>query len=305
LSFSAELQRIVELGLELRDLSQYENFEAVLIGFGNLPQFFDTLFEVCAASLFSRLETTERLRFAPLYKVRDRQKRPDFDVHSRLGVLSVECKRPHSLVQRAAETFRVIARALHQAMKAVDWPRELRLGVEIMAPLREAPSSLAERLVNLALAGPREDGAEIRHGTVRAFVQLRKSPFCLTDVRFGHDVMILDRDEATGLFNPDFTMLRVVNNGLGHQVAQSVGRRLAEALSQLPSENGGVIVLGDVPRRVADGAIARRIDEPAYGRILAFVVHEADDFHFTYRTYRPDAIQELLGSGPRPLVPAA
>jgi hypothetical protein len=75
-----ELARIVQLGLELRDLSGHENFEALISGFKNPPQFLDTLFEMQTASFFSRLTTTKRLRFAPQYIVRGQPKRPEFDV---------------------------------------------------------------------------------------------------------------------------------------------------------------------------------------------------------------------------------
>src|SRR5713226_2056929 len=59
-----ELARLIQLGLELRDLSRYENFEALLAGFRNPPQFLDTMFEAQTASFFSRLASTTRLRFA-------------------------------------------------------------------------------------------------------------------------------------------------------------------------------------------------------------------------------------------------
>ena len=84
------LRRLVELGLELRDLSRYKNFDALVSQFSNPSQFFDTMFEVRVASLFSRLLTTECIEFSPAYTVRDRKKHPDFDVFNQVGLLTVE-----------------------------------------------------------------------------------------------------------------------------------------------------------------------------------------------------------------------
>jgi hypothetical protein len=65
-----DLAEMVELGLELDELSRHDNFAALLSGFGHFAQFLDTVFETHTASFFSRLELTEGLRFAPEHEVR-------------------------------------------------------------------------------------------------------------------------------------------------------------------------------------------------------------------------------------------
>lgn len=296
-----ELGRVVQLGLELRDLSQHDNFEALLVGFGNPPQFLDTMFEAHTASFFSRLNTTKRLRFAPVHTVRGHEKCPDFDVINEFDVFSVECKRPHLHVQRAAETFQRFASAVRDALKVINWPRDARIEIEVIEPLREQPATLAERVAESGLAAWRAGRTEFVDGPVRVFAVRRDSAFRVPDPKFGHDVMVLDTDEATGLFNPKMTMIRIAYNGLDHKFAYSTGRKIAKALRQLPEHQSAIIALGDVPRRIADGAIARRINDSAYDHVLAFVVCEGDDFHFTYRKPRRDLVQRMLSAGQRPL----
>jgi len=298
-----ELRRLVELGLELRDLSRHDNFKTLLTGFANPPQFFDTMFEVRTASFFSRLETTEHMRFAPKFKVRGRDKHPEFEFHNRLGMFAVECKRPHLFVQRAAGTFHAIAVALNEALKAVSWPPDLRLELEVTAPLHELPASFAKRILDRALATGRHGCAEFEDKAARIFVVVRHLPFCINDVKFWQDVMIVD-SEGTGLLNPKKTILRVVNNRLDRTFATSTGRRLKEALKQLPASHHGIIVLGDIPRRIAEEAITRRVDDKAYDRVFAFVVHDDVGFHLIYRKQRGEMVQKLLSPGIRPLVPA-
>jgi hypothetical protein len=295
-----ELSRITELGLELRDLSRHENFDALLAQFANPSQFFDTLFEIRVASLFSRFKSTTHMRFAPPYAIRHHEKHPEFDVCNDLGVFTIECKQPHMFVQRATQTFQATADAIYEVLKAIDWPHDLRLEVEILGPPQEHPESFAKSLVDLAVNAIQTGSREFVCGTAQAFVVPRKSPFRINDVKFGRDVLIID-DEPTGLFNPNKTMLRVANNGLDHKFARSTGARIAEALRQLPADHYGIIVLGGMPRRIADAAIARRIEDRAYDKVFAFIIHEDEQFHFNYRTKRREDIQQLLSPGIRPL----
>jgi hypothetical protein len=298
-----DLPQIVHLALELKELSTRDNFAALLAGFSNPPQFLDTVFETHTASFFSRLRTTNGITFSPARTARGHDKRPDFEVNNEVGPILVECKRPHPVVQRAAETFKTITDAIHDQLKLVGWPREARIEVEILGPLREQPKAMAEGVVQSAVSAWNRGQAEQTDGAVRTFVVSRDSPFRIPDPKFGHDVMVLDSDKATGLFNPRLTMMRVVHNSLDYKFARSAGARLAEALRQLPSEQEGIIALGEVPRRIAETAIARRIGERAYDHILAFVVNEIDssDFHFTYRTGRGPRVQQMVSAGLKPL----
>jgi hypothetical protein len=295
-----ELRRLAELGLELRDLSKHKNFDGLVSQFSNPSQFFDTMFEVRVASLFSRLVTTERMEFCPPYVVRDRRKHPDFDFFSPLGLITVECKRPHTFVQRAAETFNSSVNAIHEALKAVDWSPDLRLEVEIIAPLRESLESFGKGIVHSAIGLIQAGRVELTYGAARVIVVPRKSPYQITDVKFWQDVMVID-DEPTGLLNPDKTMLRVANNRLDHKFERSTSANIAEALRQLPDDHWGIIVLGEVSHRIADAAIERRIGDKAFDKVLAFVIYENEQFHFKYGSNRRKDIQQLLGPGIRPL----
>lgn len=296
-----ELARIVQLGLDLRELSQHENFDALLGGFRNPPQFIDTIFEAQAAAFFSRLTSTKRLHFSPEYEVRGQVKRPEFDVVNDCGMLSVECKRPHLHVQRAAQTFHRLADAVHGGLKAVAWPRDARVEIEITGALREEPTSFARRVAESALTAWRSGQTEFAERSARIFVAPRSSDFRISEPRFGHDIMVLDTDEATGLFNPRMTMLRIANDGLERSFTRSAGARIAEALRQLPDHHPGLIVLGDIPRLIADSAISRRIQDRAYDHVAAFVIGEGSQFHFSYRPENSDLIQRLVGGGQRPL----
>jgi hypothetical protein len=297
------LPRIVQLALELQELSTRDNVPALLTGFANPPQFLDTVFEAHTASFFSRLTTTSSLTFSPPRATRGHDKRPDFEVNNEIGKFLVECKRPHPSVLRAAETFKTIAGAIQDQLKATAWTREARLEVERVGPLSEQPVAIAGRLVEAALAAWSHGQTEISAASMTAFVVPRDSPFRILDPKFGQDVMILDTDEATGLFDPRKTIMRVVHGGLDLRFARSVGARVAEALRQLPSGEDSIIALGMVPKRIAETAISRRIADGAYDHVLAFVVNEADtdEFHFSYRTGNGSRVQRMVGAGLRPL----
>ena len=117
--------------------------------------------------------------------------------------------------------------------------------------------------------------------------------------------MVIDSVEATGLFNPHKTMMRLVHNSLDHKFARSAGARIAEALRQLPPFHHGIIVLGDVPRRIAEKAITRRLSDPSYAAVVAFVVHENNEFHFAYQKEHHNFIQAMVGAGVRSLFSSA
>jgi hypothetical protein len=297
------LPETVQLGLELRELASRDNFAALLAGFRNPSQFLDTVLEVHTASFFSRLRTTHGLVFSPERQVRGRTKRPDLEVANEIGRFLVECKRPRSHVQRAITSFNRIAKAFQHQLNASAWPREARLELEIHAPLREEPSSLSKRIVQSALGVWAWGGGAVGEGPIHGFVLPRSAPFKIADAKFFQDSIVLDSHEATGVLNPKVTAMRIVDNGLDQRFARSTGTTIAEALRQLPAAQEGMIVLGDVPRRIAESAIGRRLSDPAYAHVLAFIVSEADSgqFHFTCRSEQRERLQRLCAAGLRPL----
>ncbi len=295
-----DLTRIVTLGLELHELSKHENFSKLIEGLGNSPQFVDTLFEIQVASFFSRLKGTTAMQFSPVHSVRGRSKSPEFDAETSIGAVSVECKRPHVFVQAAAERFRKVAREIRSAMERANWPRGHRLEVEMTGSLREQPMAFADRLVSAAADMVGSD-APVVVECARALTVAREAPFKLTDVRFGQDVMVLDSNEATGLFNPRFTVLRVVNNGLDQKFVRSAGARLAEALRQLPSDRLGFIFLGDVPTRIGADAAMRRLDDPAYDAVFAIGIVDSENWGFHFREADRQRLSSFMTGDVRPL----
>jgi hypothetical protein len=299
-----DLERIVELGLELRDLSAYDGFLTLVSGFGNPTQFLDTLFEVRVASMFSRSNATSSLVFSPLYTVRGRRKTPEFDAHTVVGMLSVECKQRHPDSHAAAETFRRIVAAIDVAMTQVGWPDELRLEVELIGPLREQPTTFAHGLVQASMRSPLGERLDLAPSAVVHLLP-RNSPFRITTMQAGHDVMVLPKGGVTGLFNPEATKLRVANNSLDSKTAAAVGAQVSNALKQLPQDHSGVIMLGGVPVRIAKQVVDRRIEDAAYDHVLAVGVVDGQDLHFFFREERRAILDRLFNSGMRPLFAAA
>ncbi len=117
--FFLELRRIVTLTLELHELVRHPGFTKLIEGLRNVPQFFDTLFEIQVALVFSRSEATARLEFSSEHLVRGHLKRPEFDAETSIGKLSVECKRSHILVQQAVCRFNMLS-----LLRAGPQPRE-------------------------------------------------------------------------------------------------------------------------------------------------------------------------------------
>lgn len=295
-----DLAEMVELGLELDELSRHDNFAALLSGFGHFAQFLDTVFETHTASFFSRLELTKGLRFAPEHEVRGHLKRPEFDVVTADEIFSVECKRPNQFVQDAAITFNDTVDRIHDELRAADWPQDVRMEVLLTRGVRGSPSALAKRIVRRGLSARESGEAQFVEGPSLVFLVPMNAEFQIESPRFGHDVMTVD-DEPTGLFNPRKTYLRVAHQNLDRRFASSAGARIAEALRQLPTKQRGIIALGGIPRRIAQEAIHPRLEDAAYDNILAFVVHEDHNFHFVYRSGDRGAVQNLVGRGPRPL----
>jgi hypothetical protein len=304
-AYHVDLERIVVLGHELLDLSQCEGFTLLVDGFFNPSQFSDSLFEARTASIFNRLNATASVAISRQHVVRGRRKRPDFDVETAIGSLSVECKRRHPDKHEYSERLRTISAAIQLAMNASAWPDHLRLEVEILGAIRQDTGSFAQRLVKTALgSAPGDTPLPVGMG-VNAYVLAKESPFKITKMQAGHDWMVLAAGKATGLFNASVTKLRATLNDLDKKVATVVGAQIADALKQLPENRRGVIMLGDVPVRIAMEAIDRRIDSPAYDNILAFGLVDEDQLHFAFREANRNALERLTLAGMRPLFIAA
>lgn len=284
-----------ELGVHLKCLSQFANFDKFLEGFLNPTQFQDARFEAKVAYWFTSLKTITNIVFSPKYTIRGRIKRPDFDATSRTGNISIECKRPHIYLQKASQKFQRSVAEFESAMKEKQWPSHLRLEIEFIAPMRESAKTLAQKTLENALKVAENGGEEFFiANTIHGFVVQRKSPFRINNTKFGTDMMILDQDKATGLFNPEFTSLRVVSNRLDAQFTRSLGARIAKALTQLPNTQDCIVIIGDAPNRIAKEACQRRLSDPAYTHVRAFGVWH-NELEFVFRKSDRDFVDALVG----------
>lgn len=79
------LSRACELGIRLKGLSKFKDFEKLLVGFSNPTQFEDSCFEAKVAYWFSTLPTARDIVFSPNHLVNGKVKNPEFDVSGAFG----------------------------------------------------------------------------------------------------------------------------------------------------------------------------------------------------------------------------
>ena len=267
------LEDVITLGIQLRCLCKFTNFDMLLGGFFNPPQFQATLFEVRVAYLFALLPAVKDLRFSPEYEIRKRLKRPEFEVKTEYGRVCVECKRPHLFVQKAIQSLHTVADHFKTAMSEHNWPADLRLEIEIKGPLSGNILELIDIIIEQSLnVGPISD--PIIMGPFCFQVVQRVDSFRLPSAPWHTDTMILDKNIATGLLNPEFTALRVANYSLDSKFEKSVGIRINEALRQLPETEICMTFIGGVPHRIAEPVCRKRFGDPVYKHIRAFGIFE-------------------------------
>jgi hypothetical protein len=294
--FHLLLSDVVNLGVRLRHLSKFRNFDQLLTGFFNPTQFEDSIFEVEVASYFASLPSINELVFSPSYIVRGRLKKPEFEANGQAGVIAVECKRPHLHVQKANESFRQMVAHFNSVLKKVEWPPHLRLEVEIIGPIYGQLPALVEKVIGIALKlGEVGTKQEFSVDPFKSIVMSRSDPFHITKGKLGSDLMILDQQVATSLFNPDFTILRIVNNRLDSQFSKSIGNRVNEALRQLPMTHHCFIFIGDVPNQIAERVCQRRLWETAYTHVRAFGIIEDGVPKLIYRDSDKEVIKKVFG----------
>lgn len=290
-----DLNAAIELGTQLRTLSNSINFKQHLDGFFNPTQFQDTIFETQVAYLFASLPSIKEIRFAQEHLVRDSLKKPDFDAVGNNSSVSVECKRPHMHIQEAVVNNNSFVNSVGTTMEENQWPDHLRLEIEILKPFRESIPSLASKVVETALMKIENQSERVfLFNSVHVHVLLRSSPFKIKKGNITTGKMILNRNEATKLDNPKFTALRVTNNRLDNHFAKSIGSRVNKALTQLPSYQPGYIFIGDVPFRILELVCKRRLEEPAYKNVKAFGVWDNSQFHLFYRPTDGEFIHDFF-----------
>lgn len=282
----------IELGIALKRLSDCTNFNDVLKGFFNPSQFFDARFEVRAALFFLSLPTTKDVIFSPEYKVRGHIKRPDFDTIMKSKKITVECKSPNPFLSKALKKIGQIGTNFTKAMELVGWPDYLRLEINIINPFRGHLSSLASKIIKKALRINEDGKEEFLDENVQGFVLRKDSPFRITDVSLCHDIMNVGQT-PTGLLNPEATYLRVASSRIEAQLSAQVGNCINKALKQLPEANDCIIIIEEVPFKVAQIACQRRFSDPTYSHVRAIGVLYEDGIKFIHRNIDKDFINEL------------
>lgn len=292
-SSSFTLDQMVEFGIYLKNANRFDNFKMVLKGFFNPPQFLDSLFEVKVAYFFSTLPSFIDLQFAPEYMIRGRLKRPEFKITTTNGLYCVECKRPHVYAQLAFKSLQAVSKEFNSKMTEANWPADLRLEVEIVTPLHGRVSDFAFQIVKSSIeARPVADPIAI--GPFKAYVVCRSEPFRLPSAPWHTDTMIVG-DIPTGILNPDFTSLRVSNYKLDSKFETSIGKRVREALKQLPESEKCIIVIGDTSPRIAVPICQKRINDPAYSHINIFAVYDEKPT-LIFRNNDINMIRDLFGN---------
>ena len=291
------LKEIVDLGMQLSCLSKYHNFDRLLAGFSNPPQFEDTLFEVKVAYFFASLPTVTEIRFEPEYNVRGHFKHPEFAIEGRDGRICVECKRPHMFVQEAIRRLHRIRDAFHSAMVKQNWPSDLRLEVEIKGRLYGRVVELISTAVEEAIKS-RDIPGPIIIGPFQLYVVRRSNHFHIKSAPWHTDTMILEKGIATGLLNPEFTALRVADYSMDSRFERSVGSRINEALKQLPKTEKCMIFIGQVSPRIAVPICQKRLGDSVYTHIIAFGIWMIDDPYPSLIYRQPDSkfIKEFFDS---------
>ncbi|MDP3097879.1 MAG: hypothetical protein Q8M86_08035 [Syntrophales bacterium] len=268
------LDQLITLGLQLQRLSCFENFEGLIAGFHNPSQFQDTCFEVKVANLFAQLDWVKTIRFAPEQKVRGRVKRPDFEATGIYGALYVECKRCHVFSQKTLISLNDISHRFNKVMSKCNWPNNLRLEVEMVGRLDGRINDFIHTTVQTAMVTGAAT-APITAGPFRSYVVLRPDAFRLPSANWITDLMVIG-NVATGLFNPEFTVLRVANYGAYERCQRSVGTRVKEALLQLREDAQCMIFIGDVPVHVGQSVWEKRLSAQIYEHIITFGIWEIE-----------------------------
>lgn len=289
------LPQVLDVGVHLRALSAYENFNVMLKGFSNPTQFEDTLFEAKVAYLFHSSPGVSRLRFAPEYTVRGRLKRPEFEAESRQGRVCVECKRPHLDAQKALQSLHRVAKHFKVAIARSSWPKGMRLEVEITEPVRGDVASIASAVVQHAVANGIGAGP-IRIGPFECHPISRQEDFKLPSSPWHTDTMVLDEDVAVQLLDPKFTQLRVADYSLDAKFERSVGARINEALRQLPESEKCMIFIGGVSPRIARPVCEKRLQETAYSHIALFGIYQDDRPLFVVRQHGVEFARGIFGA---------
>ena len=287
------LKQAVTLGIQLGSLSRFINFQTLVKGFLNPTQFTDSCLEAKTAYWFLNKNGFESMIFSPEYKLGNKIKRPEFDVLFSFGKITVECKRPHIFVQTAFNKHNRLVKEFESEMKKVNWPKDLRLEIEVISPIRGSILKLVKNAIESSLRYKTELKKSINIlEMINIHIVKKNKPFKLTNFKFGTDILSIT-NKPTGLLNPEFTSLRVTNKQIESQITRSIGKRISKALKQLPDENGNFIFLEGAPLSILEEACKRRISDSAYAKIAAFGLWDDNTLRFIYKKQNRHILNNL------------
>jgi hypothetical protein len=292
-----DLASIVDLGRYLHRLRHFEGFTEFARGFGNPSQFWDSFFEAKVAAFFAGLPDVSDFVLSPKLSVKGRTKYPEFQFTACEGKTTVECKRLHFDLTKAAETAKAHFDALADAMKKERWPAGFRLEVEFSTALREQVTTVAARIVSVATNLAAGVGASFHECGVEGHVVPLDHGYRLrTDAAGLHEFMMRGEDGASfHLIEPRHTQLHVLHSRLDTKLLRLLRAAIKAARTQLPETAHGIICIGDVPIRFSSevfDAAASRLVLPAHIRMLC--LWDGDEFKI-YTPADDDFARRLLG----------
>ena len=268
----------VELGLTLQRVSRCDGFLEFLKGFGNPTQFDDSLFEARMARWCLERPTIKRLRFAPLYHVLGRAKRPEFEIQTPIGWLVCECKQLHLHSHDATKRLTRITNAFDAAMHTTQMQADIRLEVTVNRAIRGDLRTIAEQACRTIRPMPLNTVVDV-------------GPFSLRIAPFGSEAApstclvqqgkIRVSDTPVGI-TPEYCYLRVLSPWIDRAVVRTAGAAMNTAHHQLPHHRAGVIFVAG-PRQQCIQAATIRLMQPEYAYCLAIADVRGSDVAFTRR----------------------
>lgn len=289
---SFPLDNAVQLGLQLGRLQMCDGFASFLRGFNNPSQFFDSVFEAAMAAFC--LEKAASLKFSPLYIVKGKKRRPDFEVQTNLGKIVCECKRLRETERLYSKRLSTLAQALDLAAAGAGGvPQESRLEVHIRGPVKGDANKLAKQLCDAALRSTSNIGKVLELGPFQFCLALKTSHVHFPDTEiFRHSVTVGDKPVGA---TSEYAYLRVTIDGIGRSRSRATGDLIHETKSQLPETEMCVAFVEVMNGPSAEKAAHGRIGRKEYQHFLAVGISSPRNLRFVYRQTQGPVVEGIFG----------
>ena len=279
----------VSLGAALESVSVCEGFEELILGFNNPTQFDDTSFEAQMADWCLKQTAIKKLRFAPQYSVLGHQKKPDFEIHTPVGLIVCECKRLHINTHDFSLRLTLITNAFDEALKSENISTDLRLEVEVHSAIIGDLSHEVRRAcreVSLASSGSavRSGPFQLKLAPIGSNVGVRSWIALEGKVRVG--------DTPTEI-TPDCSYLLVCSPWMEKAIVRTVGALINSAHRQLPPDRPNIIFI-DGPYDPGSQASVARLNHPEYAHCAAICFIKGSDAIFSRRLLDQEIIEWLF-----------